>query len=107
MKPAWVLAALALVPLAPALVSCRPPLVPAKPKVSLRMSGTPLDATVVIDDEVVGALELVAARGVALPVGTHHITVKAGGYFPWDKEVTAEEGERPIVLRVTLVPIPD
>jgi hypothetical protein len=99
-RVAWCLVALTL-------VSCRPPLVPAKPKVSLRMSGTPADATVVIDDEAVGSLDLVAAHGVALPVGTHHITVKAGSYFPWDREVTAEEGQAPIVLKIALTPVPD
>jgi hypothetical protein len=89
------------------LAGCRPPLVAERPKVSLRMSGTPGDATVVIDDEAVGSLELVAAKGVALPVGVHHITVKAGGYFPWDREVTAEEGHSPVRLEVALVPVPD
>ncbi|HEX3344526.1 MAG TPA: hypothetical protein VHS09_08120, partial [Polyangiaceae bacterium] len=51
------------------LMACRPPLVAATPKVSLRMAGTPAEATVIIDDEVVGSLDLVAAHGVALSVG--------------------------------------
>jgi hypothetical protein len=71
------------------------------------MAGTPADATVIIDDEAIGTLELVAAHGVALPVGVHHVTVKAGGYFPWDREVKAEEGQTPIRLDVALVPVPD
>jgi hypothetical protein len=89
------------------LPGCRPPLVAAKPKVSLRMAGTPADATVIIDDEVVGSLDLVAAHGVALPVGVHHVTVKASGYFPWDREVKAVEGQAPIRLEVALAPVPD
>jgi hypothetical protein len=89
------------------LMACRPPLVAAIPKVSLRMVGTPADATVVIDDEVVGSLDLVAAHGVALPVGVHHVTVKASGYFPWDQEVKAVEGQAPIRLAVALVAVPD
>lgn len=89
------------------VAGCKPPLTPARAKVSLRMAGTPLDAAVVIDEETVGSLELVAARGVALPVGVHHITVRAAGYFPWDREVTAEEGQPPIRLDVKLVPVPD
>jgi hypothetical protein len=89
------------------LSACRPPLVAAKPKVSLRMAGTPADATVIIDDEVVGSLDLVAAHGVALPVGLHHVTVKASGYFSWDREVTAVEGQPPIRLEVALAPVPD
>jgi hypothetical protein len=90
-----------------ALIACRPPLVAATPKVSLRMAGTPADATVIIDDEVVGSLDLVAAHGVALPVGVHHVTVKASGFFPWDREVKAVEGQPPIRLDVALMPIPD
>ena len=89
------------------LSACRPPLVAATPKVSLRMAGTPGEATVIIDDEAVGSLELVAAHGVALPVGVHHLTVKASGYFPWDREVKAEEGQAPIRLQVALTPVPD
>jgi hypothetical protein len=89
------------------LSACKPPLVAATPKVSLRMAGTPGEATVIIDDEAVGSLELVAAHGVALPVGVHHVTVKASGYFPWDREVKAEEGQAPIRLDVALTPVPD
>ena len=93
--------------LALGLPACRPPLVAATPKVSLRMAGTPADATVVIDDEVVGSLDLVAAHGLALPVGVLHVTVKASGFFPWDREVKAVEGQAPIRLEVALMPVPD
>jgi hypothetical protein len=89
------------------LLACRPPLTAASPKVSLRMAGTPADATVIIDEEALGSLELVAAHGVALPLGVHHVTVKAAGYFPWDREVKAEEGKTPIRLDVALTPVPD
>ena len=75
--------------------------------VSLRMAGTPPDAAVVIDEETVGQLDFVAAHGVALPVGVHHVTVKATGYFPWDREVDAKEGSAPIKLDVVLTPVPD
>jgi hypothetical protein len=89
------------------LEACRPPLVAQKPKVHLRMHGTPPDAVVIIDDEAVGTLELIQARGIALPVGMHHVTVKAQGYFPWDREVKAEEGQPPVQLDVALMPVPD
>jgi hypothetical protein len=89
------------------LAACQPPEVVHVPKVHLRMHGTPVDAVVTIDDEAVGTLELVQARGVALPVGVHHLTVKAQGYFPWDREVRAEEREPLIRLDVALLPIPD
>jgi hypothetical protein len=86
-----------------ALVACTPA-VPAK-TVSLRMKGAPAQATVTIDDQIVGSLELVAAHGVALPPGTHRISVEAPGYLPWDKLVEAKE--TPVRLDVQLIPIPD
>jgi hypothetical protein len=46
-------------------------------------------------------------RGVALPPGVHHITVKAHGYFPMDKEVTGKMGDPPIRVDVALTPVPD
>ena len=66
---------------------------------------TPRDASVIIDEEYVAPLWMVAARGVRLPVGTHRITVQKEGYFPWDKLVVADR--LPITLDVELVPIPD
>ena len=71
------------------------------------MRGTPAEAAVIIDEETVGQLDFVAARGVALPVGVHHVTVKAQGYFPWDREVEAKEGAGPIRLDVALIREPD
>jgi hypothetical protein len=80
----------------------------ARPTVSLRMHGTPLDAAVTIDEEFVGPLAVVAVRGVALPPGTHQITVEAPGYFPWDRLVTADSGAaaKGIDLPVELIPVP-
>lgn len=66
---------------------------------------SPHDASVIIDEEYVGPLWLVVARGVRLPVGEHRITVERAGYFPWDKLVKADR--LPITLDVELVPIPD
>ena len=86
---------------------CEPAKQPEQPTVSLRMRGTPLDATVVIDDEPLGSLEFVAAHGVALPPGIHHVTVTAQGYFPWDREVVAKLGSGVIALEVALTRVPD
>jgi PEGA domain len=88
-----------------ALVACTPAVSPRGPTVSLRMQGSPPQATVTIDDEYVGPLDVVAARGVALPVGKHRISVEAAGYFPWDTIVDAKSA--PVRLAVSLVPIPD
>jgi hypothetical protein len=89
------------------LGACGEPRTPAGPTVSLRMQGTPGDAVVIIDEEAVGSLDFIAAHGVALPPGTHQVTVKARGYFPWDKEVQAAVGSPPIRLEVALLPVPD
>jgi hypothetical protein len=87
---------------------CEPAKEASQPTVSLRFLGTgPPSATVIIDDEPLGTLEFVAAHGVALPPGVHHVTVKAQGYFPWDREVVAPVGSAPIALEVALTQVPD
>ncbi len=95
-------AALALV-VAIAAAGCR---APATPTTSLRLQGATGDASVTIDDQYVGALAYVARRGVALPRGTHRITVEKAGYFPWDRLVEAKD-TTPIQLDVVLTKIPD
>jgi hypothetical protein len=90
-----------------AAAACQPAVEPSLPTVSLRMAGGPADATVIVDEKAIGTLDFVAAHGVALPVGVHHVTVKADKYFPWDREVDAKEGGGPIRLQVALERIPD
>ena len=75
--------------------------------VSVRMAGTPPNASVTIDDQFVGTLEIVSARGVAVPPGQHRVTVEAAGYLPWDKIVEAKEGGGPLRLDVRLTPVPE
>jgi PEGA domain len=89
------------------LLACQPARAPGLATVSLRMHGTPPSATVVVDEEALGTLEFVAAHGVALPPGTHHVTVKAAGYFPSDTAVDAQPGSAPVALEIALVPVPD
>jgi hypothetical protein len=74
---------------------------------SLRLAGTPRDASVTVDDQYLGALVYVAGHGVALPPGRHRITVEKAGYFLWDKVVEAKDGDPPVELGVTLTKIPD
>jgi hypothetical protein len=88
-----------------AAVSCRPAHAPRT--VSMRMVGAPPNATVTIDDQYVGTLEVVSARGVALPPGAHRVSVEAPGYFPWDRIVEAKEGSPPVRVEVVLVAVPD
>jgi hypothetical protein len=89
------------------LGACQPAQSPAKATVSLRIRGSPASATVIIDEEALGTLDFVAAHGVALPPGMHHVTVKAPGYFPSDTAVDAQPGSAPVALQIALIPVPD
>jgi hypothetical protein len=88
-------------------VGCQPASTPSRPTVSLRLRGGPASGTVVIDDEMVGTLDFVEARGVALPVGVHRVTIQARGYFPWDREIDAKLGSGPIRVDVAMIEVPD
>ena len=70
-----------------------------------REPSTPRDASVYIDEQFVGFLAVVAARGVRLPEGEHRITVEKVGFFPWDELVVSDR--QPIHLKVELRRIPD
>ena len=78
---------------------------PKAQTVPLRISGAPPDATVTIDDQRVGSLSLVAARGIRVLPGRHRITVEAAGYLPFDIAVEAKSEIIPVA--VTLLPIPE
>jgi hypothetical protein len=71
----------------------------------VRKPKTPADAIVTIDEEYVGPLGYVAARGVRLPVGTHRVTIEKEGYFPYDAIIVADR--KPIKVEVKLTPVPD
>ena len=88
-----------------ALAASGPPAKP--PTVSMRMAGDPPQARVIVDEQYIGNLAFVASRGVALPVGSHRITVEAPGFFPQDQIVSVEEGDAPVTLDVRLAKIPD
>jgi hypothetical protein len=91
--------------LAVGVVACGPPVAPVT--VSMRMAGGPPNASVTVDDIFVGTLEIVSKRGVALPPGSHRVSVEAPGHLPWDRIIEAKEGAGPLRLDVTLAPIPD
>ncbi len=67
--------------------------------------GTPEDALVIVDEEIVGPLGYVARRGVRVSTGEHRVSVQKEGYFPWDALVTADRGQ--VRLAVKLERIPD
>lgn len=80
---------------------------PSTVTISLRLTGGPADARVTVDDQLVGTLDVVAVRGVAMPPGQHRISVERQGYFPFDALVEAKEGQGPVKLEANLVPIPE
>jgi hypothetical protein len=84
---------------------CGPSVTPAVTLKLVKAPAAPRDASVIIDEEYVGPLGIVAARGVRLPIGEHRITVEKEGYFPWDRLVVSDR--EPITLQVELVAIPD
>jgi len=88
-----------------AFAACAPAQAPSAPTVSLRLKGSPPNATVTVDDLMVGPLDVVQAKGVALPPGKHRVSVEAAGYFP--KDVVVEAKDAPVVLDVALVPVPE
>ncbi len=88
-----------------ASAACAPPAAsPNAGTVPLRIVGTPREATVTIDDQRVGSLALVAARGIRVNPGRHRITVEAAGYLPFDLAVEARD--RVVTVPVSLVPVP-
>jgi hypothetical protein len=93
--------------LALALAACGPAVAPRTTSLRLAPAVTPPNASVTIDDQFVGTLDVVAARGVAMPPGVHHITIEAPGYLPWDKAIEVKEGDPPVRLEVKLVAVPD
>ncbi|HSU39073.1 MAG TPA: hypothetical protein VLJ38_05880 [Polyangiaceae bacterium] len=71
----------------------------------VRSPETPRDASVIIDEQYIGPLGIVAAHGVRLPVGEHRISIEKSGFFPFDSLVRADRDD--IVLPVKLEPVPD
>ena len=70
-----------------------------------RSPQSPRDASVIIDEQYIGPLGIVAAHGVRLPVGEHRISVEKTGFFPFDRLVRADREN--ILLDVVLEPVPD
>ena len=89
------------------VAACGAPGNGAKATTSLRMTGSPADARVVVDDQIVGTLDMVRVRGVAMPPGQHRVSVEHEGFFPFDTIVEAKEGEKVLNVEAKLVPVPD
>jgi hypothetical protein len=66
---------------------------------------TPADAKVTIDEQFIGLLGFVGARGVRLPEGEHRVSIEREGYFPYDEIVVSDR--EPIHLEVHLQRLPD
>jgi hypothetical protein len=87
------------------LSGCGPTVTPAVTLRVERAPSTPKDASVTIDEQYVGPLAVVAARGVRLPIGEHRISIEKSGYFPYDALVTSDRDD--VLLKVKLEPVPD
>ena len=98
-KVALLLAALAL-----AAPACGPQPIPAVTLKMKRAPQTPGNASVSIDEQYIGPLHIVGARGVRLPIGTHRITVEKDGYFPYDQLVTSDRDDIELVVKLERVP---
>lgn len=71
-----------------------------------RARSTPARALVTIDEQYIGTLDYVAARGVRLPEGEHRLSVEHEGYFPYDT-IIRSDGTTPVRLVIELTPVPD
>ena len=89
-----------------ALVACHPA-ASSGPRSKLVLDGTPTDASVIVDEQPIGSLAMVHARGVALPPGQHRLTVQADGYFPADVLVEVGKGGGVLRQSVQLTPVPE
>lgn len=74
---------------------------------SLRIDGNVDDASVTIDDQLVGSVKVIEKRGVALPPGRHRISIEKPGFFPHDQLVDVKEGDPTVSLKIELERIPD
>jgi hypothetical protein len=105
-RPAVALAA--LVPLVAALgvagCAARTPARPA-PDALLALAVEPPDATVRVDDRVIGSGRSVAGRWVAVAHGVHRVAVNAPGFDRYEEEVDLAPGRHERVVR--LVPTPE
>ena len=86
------------------LAGCQPQYGPRKTSLRLR-GGEPADAMVIVDDQPIAPLGVVARRGMAVLRGRHRITVQRTGYFPWDRVVEADDDM--IYLDVSLQKLPE
>ena len=84
---------------------CGPGPVPAVTLKLVRSPESPRDASVIIDEEYIGPLGIVAARGVRIPLGEHRISVEKTGYFPYDQLVVSDRDD--VKLDIKLERIPD
>jgi hypothetical protein len=91
--------------LASLLSGCMHDVTPANTLKLRRSPETPRDASVIIDEQYIAPLGVVAAQGVRLPVGEHRVSVEKNGFFPYDRIVVSDR--EPIFLDVKLEPIPD
>jgi len=76
--------------------------------VDMKVEATPTSppsALVYIDDQYIGSLAAVAARGLRIVEGKHRVSIEKTGYFPYDALVVSKFD--PILLKVDLLVLPE
>ena len=94
--------ALALAAVAP-LAACATLGAP-KDLVPLRIDVNAPDATVWVDDQLVGSAKVLAKDGTFLRAGFHRVEVRHPDYYSYFAEVTPKQGE-PVLIHAELHPL--
>jgi len=81
-----------------------PPEAPAPPTGGLIVEGTPPDANLTVNEQLLGPIRMFNPTPMPLQPGTWRVEVSAPGWFPWYGEV--EVGTEVVTIRVDLRPVP-
>lgn len=73
---------------------------------SLRITATPENARVDIDERFAGSARVLAARPKELSPGPHRVSISADGYYPHNMEVDLLPGETHIEISLRPRPTP-
>ena len=76
----------------------------APTRAQLRVIAVPDTARVDIDERFAGSGRLLSVRPKDLAAGTHHVSVRAPGYFPHDLELELPPGETTVNVSLRAIP---
>ena len=92
--------------LAAALVPACTPRVPSKPIADayLRLSVRPADATVSLDDRVLGSARVLEGRWIAVPHGVHRLSLTSAGFDRHDEDLNVAAGRQELTVQLNEIP---